>query len=120
MAGHVCIPDELAKDEIGTCAIVSPWRSRRACRLEGRRAAPAARRRGRYRSHPAAPSIASAHWNAKRITYNGASGYILSDGTMVAGDGSGGFRQPNGAHVAPDWAEVRSSASLDYLVAFKR
>ena len=94
MAGHVCIPDELAKDEIGTCAVVSPWRSRRASRLEGRRAAPApaAEDVGDTGAVPPPPSIASAPWNAKRITYNGASGYILRDGKTVAGDGSGGFR----------------------------
>lgn len=49
------------------------------------------------------PLIAAPAPNAKRIT-NGASGYILPDGTTVAGDGSGGFRLPNGAYVAPDAA----------------
>ncbi len=48
------------------------------------------------------PSITPAPANAKRITYNGAGGYILPDGTTVAEDGSGGFRLPNGAYVAPD------------------
>ncbi len=48
------------------------------------------------------PSIALAPSNAKRISYNGAGGYVLPDGTTVPGDGSGGFRLPNGAHVAPD------------------
>jgi hypothetical protein len=67
---------------------------------------------------PPPPSIASAPWNAKRITYNGASGYILPDGTMVAGDGSGGFRLPNGAYVAPNWAggtKCTSDGARGYL-----
>jgi hypothetical protein len=48
------------------------------------------------------PSIAPAPSNAKRIAYNGAGGYVLPDGTTVAGDGSGSFRLPNGALVASD------------------
>ncbi len=48
------------------------------------------------------PSIASSPSSTKRITYNGSGGYILPDGTTVAGDGSGGLRLPNGAYVAPD------------------
>ena len=48
------------------------------------------------------PSIALAPSNAKRISYNGAGGYVLPDGTTVPGDGSGGFQLPNGAYVAPD------------------
>jgi len=64
MAGHVCIPDELAKDEIGTCAAVSPWRSQRASRSEGR---------GRPADSINCPRASNARW----IIYNGASGYIL-------------------------------------------
>jgi hypothetical protein len=51
-----------------------------------------------------APLIVPAPSTAKRITSNGAGGYVLPDGTTVAGDGSGGFRLPNGAYVAPDGA----------------
>jgi hypothetical protein len=38
----------------------------------------------------------------RRIAANGASGFILPDGTTVAADPSGGFRLPNGAYVTPD------------------
>jgi len=48
------------------------------------------------------PPTSSAPSQAKRITYNGAGGYVLPDGTTVAGDASGGFRLPNGTYVAPD------------------
>jgi hypothetical protein len=48
------------------------------------------------------PPTTPAPSNAKRITYNGAGGYVLPDGTTVAGDASGGFRLPNGAYIAPD------------------
>ena len=48
--------------------------------------------------------IAASPTSAKRIAYNGSGGYVLPDGTTVAGDGSGGFRLPNGAYVAPDAA----------------
>ncbi len=50
------------------------------------------------------PLIVPAPSPAKHITSNGTGGYILPDGTTVAGDGSGGFRLPNGAYVAPDGA----------------
>lgn len=50
------------------------------------------------------PLIGPAPSPAKRITSNGAGGYVLPDGTTVAGDGSGGFRLPNGAYVAPNGA----------------
>ncbi len=56
---------------------------------------------GDTRATAAAP-VAPAPSNARRISYNGAGGYVLPDGTTVAGDGSGGFRLPNGAYVAPD------------------
>ena len=48
------------------------------------------------------PSITLPPSTEKRIAYNGADGYVLPDGTAVAGDGSGGFRLPNGDYVAPD------------------
>jgi hypothetical protein len=41
---------------------------------------------------------------AKRITRDGAGGFILPDGTRVAGDQAGGFTLPNGAYVARDEA----------------
>ena len=50
------------------------------------------------------PPVTPAPSSAKRITYNGAGGYVLPDGTTVAGDASGGFRLPNGVYVAPDGA----------------
>src|SRR4051794_24414883 len=40
----------------------------------------------------------------KRITHDGADGFILPDGTRVAGDQAGGFTLPNGEYVAPDGA----------------
>src|SRR5689334_4671882 len=39
---------------------------------------------------------------SKRITRDGAGGFVLPDGTRVAGDQNGGFTLPNGAYVAPD------------------
>jgi hypothetical protein len=57
---------------------------------------------GRASAVAPTPPITSSPSNAKRITYNGAGGYVLPDGTTVAGDASGGFRLPNGVYVAPD------------------
>ena len=39
---------------------------------------------------------------ARRITRDGAGGFILPDGTRVAEDQAGGFTLPNGTYVAPD------------------
>jgi hypothetical protein len=66
-----------------------------------------ARERGRHpgRGRRAGPADRPAPSNAKYIVYNGAGGYVLPDGTTgttAAGDGSGGFRLPHGAYVAPD------------------
>jgi hypothetical protein len=38
----------------------------------------------------------------KRISGDGAGGFILPDGTRVEGDQAGGFTLPNGAYAAPD------------------
>jgi len=40
----------------------------------------------------------------KRILRDDRGGFVLPDGTRVAGDRSGGFTLPNGAYVSPDGA----------------
>lgn len=40
--------------------------------------------------------------STRRITRDGAGGFILPDGTRVAGDQAGGFTLPNGEYVAAE------------------
>jgi hypothetical protein len=50
----------------------------------------------------ARPSTGPSMATTKRITRDGAGGFILPDGSRVAEDQAGGFTLPNGAYVAPD------------------
>jgi hypothetical protein len=51
---------------------------------------------------PAAVPASPTAPGGKRITYNGAGGFVLPDGTLVAAEPGGGFTLPNGARAVPD------------------
>ena len=77
--------------------------------------ASAAQRRGRCWSRPADPIDRLRAVDCKAHYQQQAERIHPADGTMVAGDGSGGFRLPNGAHVAPDWAGGTGRVSRGFV-----